>query len=313
MKLSPFIPLIFLISCQTVKTSNNQKTTMQLLADTKNLSADAFQGRKTGTKGAEMARSYIKSRVRSLGLKSFPQISNYEQQFTAVDKDGNRVIAKNIIAYIPGATDNVIVLSAHYDHLGVLNGDIYNGADDNASGVAGLLKIADYYRKSQPNYTLIFAFFDAGELDWQGSRTFVNHPPVALNKIMLNINLDMISHNEKGQLYASGTFKHPQLKAFLTHSNPELKIMLGHDNPTLGIDDWTNQSDQGAFNSKNIPFIYFGVEDHKDYHKPTDKFENINEGFFVNAANAILEIVDNFDKERDIQAIFRQKLQMKKQ
>lgn len=284
-----------------------------MLNDTKNLSTDAYQGRKTGTKGAEMARTYIKNRIKGLGLKSFPQISNYEQQFTAVEKGGKKVIGKNIIAYIPGATDKVIVLSAHYDHLGVINGEVYNGADDNASGVAGLLKIAAYYKKAQPNYTMIFAFFDAGELNWQGSSTFVNHPPVPINKIMLNINLDMISHNEKGELYATGTFKHPQLKAFLTHSNPDLKIMLGHDNPNLGIDDWTYQSDQGAFDKRNIPFIYFGVEDHKDYHKPTDEFQNINQAFFINAANAILEIVDNFDKERDIQAIFRQKLKMKKQ
>jgi hypothetical protein len=313
MKLYPFIPLVFLISCQTVKSSNNQKTTLQLLNDTKTLSADAYQGRKTGTKGSEMARTYIKDRIKSLGLKSFAQISNYEQPFTATEKNGNKVPGKNIVAYIPGAIDNVIVLSAHYDHLGVIDGEIYNGADDNASGVAGLLKIAAYYSKARPNYTMIFAFFDAGELNWQGSAAFVNDPPVPIDKIMLDINLDMISHNDKGELYASGTFKHPQLKTYLSHSNPNLKIMLGHDNPALGIDDWTNQSDQGAFNKKNIPFIYFGVEDHKDYHKPTDKFQNINQGFFVDAANAILEIVDNFDKERDIQAIFRQKLQMKKQ
>jgi Zn-dependent M28 family amino/carboxypeptidase len=313
MKLYFFIPLVFLISCQTVKNSNNQKSTLQLLNDTENLSSDAYQGRKTGTKGAEMARTYIKNRIKSLGLKAFPQISNYEQQFTAVEKGGNKVVGKNIIAYIPGATDNIIVLSAHYDHLGVINGEVYDGADDNASGVAGLLKIAAYYSKARPNNTLIFAFFDAGELDWQGSASFVDHPPVPLKRIVLNINLDMISHNDEGQLYASGTFKHPELKAFLTHSNLDLKIMLGHDNPSLGIDDWTNQSDQGAFNRKNIPFIYFGVEDHKDYHKPTDKFQNINQGFFVNAANAILEIVDNFDKGRDAQALYRQKLRMKKQ
>lgn len=297
MRLYPFIPLIVLMSCQTVKSSNNQKTTTtQLLNDTRNLSTDAYQGRKTGTKGGEMARTYIKKRIQSIGLKAFPQLSNYEQQFTAVEKDGNKVTGKNLIAYIPGKTDNVIVLSAHYDHLGVIDNEVYNGADDNASGVAGLLKIAAYYAKTQPNKTLIFAFFDAGELNWQGSQTFVNHPPVPLKKIILNVNLDMISHNEKGELYASGTFKHPELKPYLTHSNPNLKIMLGHDNPTLGVDDWTNQSDQGAFNSKNIPFIYFGIEDHKDYHKSTDEFQNINQAFFVDAANAILEIVDKLDK-----------------
>jgi Zn-dependent M28 family amino/carboxypeptidase len=312
MRLYVLLPLVILVSCQTVKHANNQKTTEQLLKDTKNLSTDAYQGRRTGSKGGEMARSYIKNRIKSIGLKSFPQLSNYEQKFTAIEKNGNKVNARNIIGYIPGKTDNVIVISAHYDHLGVIDGEVYDGADDNASGIAGLLKIAAYYAKMQPNNTLIFAFFDAGELDWQGSKTFVNHPPVPLNKIILNLNLDMISHNEKGQLYASGTFKNPQLKAYLSHTNLELKIMLGHDNPSLGVDDWTDQSDQGAFSAKNIPFLYFGVEDHKDYHKSTDTFDNINQTFFINAANAILEIVDNFDKERDVQSIYRQKLQMKK-
>jgi Zn-dependent M28 family amino/carboxypeptidase len=313
MKIHYILPLAFLISCQTVKSSNNQKTTTQLLNDVKTLSSDNYMGRKTGTKGNEMARTYIKKRIRSLRLNAFPQLSNYEQQFQATDKSGNKMTAKNLIAYIPGKSDHVIVLSAHYDHLGVIDKEVYNGADDNASGVAGLLKIAAYYMDKKPNNTLIFAFFDAGELDWQGSKTFVNHPPVPLNKIILNLNLDMISHNEKGQLYASGTFRNPQLKPFLTHSNPDLKIMLGHDNPNLGIDDWTKQSDQGAFSEKNIPFLYFGIEDHSDYHKPSDEFQNINQTFFINAANAILEIVDNFDKERDVQAIFRQKVQMKKQ
>jgi len=89
--------------------------------------------------------------------------------------------------------------------------------------------------------------------------------------------------------------------------------LLGHDDPKMGQDDWTNQSDQGAFNAKNIPFIYFGVEDHKDYHKATDEYQNINKTFFVDAANAIQEVILNIDKQRDIQAIFRETLQMKKQ
>jgi Zn-dependent M28 family amino/carboxypeptidase len=313
MKLFPLFPIALLMSCQTVKSSNNTKTAELLLNDVKTLSSDAYQGRKTGTKGAELARAYIKSRLKKLGLAAYPSTPDYEQSFTAVEQSGKQVSGKNVIAYIPGKTDEVIVLSAHYDHLGIVNNEVYNGADDNASGVAGLLKIAAHYKKSQPSKTLIFAFFDAGELDWQGSKAFVAKPPVSLDKIIMNFNLDMISRNEKGQLYASGTYKYPQLKPYLTHSYPDVKIVLGHDNPSLSVDDWTNQSDQGAFNAKNIPFLYFGVEDHPDYHKATDKFENINQTFFVNASGAILEMIDNFDKERNIQAIFRQKLQMKKQ
>ncbi|MNY50501.1 hypothetical protein D3C86_1860090 [compost metagenome] len=90
-------------------------------------------------------------------------------------------------------------------------------------------------------------------------------------------------------------------------------MLFGHDDPKLGKDDWTNQSDQGAFNAKNIPFLYFGVEDHKDYHKATDEYRNINKTFFINASNAILEIINNIDKEKDIQQLFHEKERMKKQ
>ncbi|WAC40297.1 M28 family peptidase [Pedobacter sp. SL55] len=96
-------------------------------------------------------------------------------------------------------------------------------------------------------------------------------------------------------------------------TNPNIKLLLGHDDPKLGHDDWTNQSDQGAFNAKNIPFIYFGVEDHKDYHKATDEFKNINQEFYINAVGVIKEVIINIDKQQDIQRIFRENLQMKKQ
>jgi Zn-dependent M28 family amino/carboxypeptidase len=204
------------------------------------------------------------------------------------------------------------VISAHYDHLGVINGKTFNGADDNASGVAGMLKIALHYARSKPNYTLIFAAFDAEEFGRKGSEYFVNHLPIDIKRIKLNINLDMISHNDKGELYATGTYRNPQLKNYIVTTNPDLKILFGHDNPKLGVDDWTEQSDQAAFNSKNIPFVYFGVEDHKDYHKSTDTFENINQEFFINAANSILEITDNFDKDRTVQKVFKEKLQSRR-
>ncbi|RZM25701.1 MAG: M28 family peptidase [Pedobacter sp.] len=313
MRVYLLIPLALLLSCRSVKNSNTPQSNDQLLSDVKILSSDDYQGRRTGTKGAEMSRSYISGRLKNLGLKSFKGYLNYEQPFKAKEKNGSLSDAKNLIAYIPGKSDQVIVLSAHYDHLGVIKNEIFNGADDNASGVAGLLKIAAWYAKSKPNNTLVFAFFDAGELEWQGSKYFVNNAPVSLDKILLDVNLDMISHNEQNILYVAGSLKNPQLKPYITHTNQELKIRFGHDNPKQSVEDWTNQSDQGAFNAKKIPFLYFGVEDHKDYHKESDEYQNINPDFLISSSNAILEIVDNIDKQRDIQAIYKQNLQMKKQ
>lgn len=310
------IPLAILMSCGTVKTNHNAtQTSDQLLKDVETLSSDAYEGRKTGTKGSEMARTYLINRLKDIGLKPHPGLNGYEQAFEIKGRNGAPAIqGKNIIAYIPGKTENVIVISAHYDHIGVIKDEVYNGADDNASGVAGLLQFAKYFTKNKPNNTLIFAIFDAEEMGLQGAKAFVATPPVALDKIKLNINMDMISHNDNGELYASGTFKYPELKPFLITTNPKLKLLLGHDDPKLGREnDWTNQSDQGAFNAKNIPFIYFGVEDHKDYHKASDEYQNINKTFFVDAANAIQEVIVNIDKQRDLQAIFRETLQMKKQ
>ena len=313
MKFRLFIPLALLMSCQTVKKAEEVQGANNLLDDVKTLSADTYQGRKTGTEGAALARTFLKKRLSQLGLSSYAGLQDFEQPFKAKDRSGKSVDAKNVIAYIPGKSSEIIVISGHYDHLGVIDNEVYNGADDNASGVAAMLNIAAHYKKSKPDHTLVFAFFDAGELDWQGSGYFVNHAPFDLKKVLLNINLDMISHNEKNELYAAGTFTNPQLKKYLTHTQENVKIMLGHDNPEFNVDDWTNQSDQGPFHAKGIPFLYFGVEDHKDYHKASDEFENIQQSFFLNAAEAILEIVDNVDKDRDIQSMYRQKLQMKKQ
>lgn len=311
------LPLALFLSCSSVKTNHDSQQTKidaQLLKDVETLSSDAYEGRKSGTKGAEMARAYLTKRLKEIGLKPYPGMSSYEQKFEIKGRnDAPNIEGKNLIAYIPGKTNQVIVISAHYDHVGVRNNEIYNGADDNASGVAALLKYAKHFSKNKPNNSMIFAIFDAEEMGLQGAKAFVANPPVDISRINLNVNMDMISHNDKGELYAAGTFKYPQLKPFLITTNPDLKLLLGHDDPKLGHDDWTNQSDQGAFNAKNIPFIYFGVEDHKDYHKPTDEFQNINKTFFINAANAIQEVLINIDQQRDLQAIFRENLQMKKQ
>jgi len=314
MKSFLLFPLAILLSCSAVKKTDAQSGDSQLLKDIETLSSDAYLGRKTGTKGAEMSRAYLSGRFKEIGIKSFSTLPGFEQAFSFKRAIVTEVKGTNMIGYIQGKSDNVIVISAHYDHLGVVKGEVFNGADDNASGVGGLLNLAAYFAKNKPNNTIIFAAFDAEEMGLQGAKAFVANPPVAIEKIKLNINMDMIAHNDKGELYAVGTFKYPELKKYFTLKSPDVKILFGHDDPKLGrSEDWTDQSDQGAFNAKKIPFLYFGVEDHKDYHKATDEFQNINKTFYTNAVAAILEVANNIDKERDIQQIFKDKLKMKKQ
>ncbi|MGI8545529.1 MAG: M28 family peptidase, partial [Aridibacter sp.] len=183
-------------------------------------------------------------------------------------------------------------------HVGVQKGEIYNGADDNASGTSALFAIAKYFKKNKPNNSIIFAAFDAEEKGLQGARYFVDNLPVSQSDILLNINMDMISRSDKGELYAAGTFHYPDLKPYLEaiQKNAPVKLLFGHDDPKLGRDDWTSQSDHGAFHRKKIPFIYFGVEDHRDYHKPTDDFENIQPKFYVNAVETIVMAVKSIDE-----------------
>lgn len=272
----------------------------QLLEDIQILSADDMQGRKAGTAGGEKARQYLIGRFRDNHILSYD--GGYEQHFSfntfrSNERYDNNV---NLIGYIEGEIEDIIVISAHYDHIGEANGDIYNGADDNASGVSAMLAIAAYFKENKPRHTIVFAAFDAEEQGKKGAIYFISKPPEQLRKglIRLNINMDMLSQNDKNELYASGTYHNPWLKPLLEEvAQPaNFTLQFGHDRPEQGADDWTNSSDHGPFHREGIPFIYFGVEDHANYHQATDTFENIHPDFYYNAASFVLDAVIRLDK-----------------
>src|SRR5690606_29717262 len=161
-----------------------------LIQDIRTLASPEFEGRKPGTEGHQKAIDYIVERFVRLGLNHYG--SSYIDTFVF----RNDVLGQNIVGYIPGRTNEAIVISGHYDHLGERDGKLYLGADDNASGAAALLSLAAYFVKQQPYYTLIFAAFDAEESGLQGARAFAENPPIALQDIVLNVNMDMISRND---------------------------------------------------------------------------------------------------------------------
>lgn len=267
----------------------------QLLGDVRALSADAMEGRGAGTAGGARARAYVAGRFARLGLKPFGQ--SLEQPFALRDrKDAQGV---NVVGHVAGRKSpaRLIVVTAHYDHLGVRDGQIYNGADDNASGVAALLQLAAHFAREQPAHTLVFAALDAEEGGLQGARALVESLKKEGRDVALNVNLDMVSRSDRGELYAAGTHHTPALRPHLEKvaAASRVKLLLGHDRPGSGRDDWTNQSDHFAFHREQIPFVYFGVEDHKDYHRPTDDFETISRDFYVAAAETILEAVAALD------------------
>lgn len=289
-----FFILALLCSVRASAQNINRK---QLLQDVEILSSDVYEGRKTGTIENKMAAKYIIERFKNIGLTFYQD--SFKHPFVFTNKSGANVNGTNLIGYTKGRKKEVIVISAHYDHIGITNSLINNGADDNASGVAGLLAIAEYYKKHKPKNTLLFIAFDAEEGGLNGSYAYMKNTILEESRIKIDVNMDMISHNDKGELYAAGAFKTPILKKIIEGADMDtgIKILFGHDEPKLGTDDWTMQSDQGPFAQKNIPFVYFGVEDHKDYHKPTDEYQNINKDFFYGATNAILNSVIKIDKK----------------
>lgn len=272
----------------------------KLLNDLKILSADDMQGRQFGSPSIVKAREFVETRFKQSGLQTLG--NSYLQTFEITARNGNKVSGANVVGFIKGKknADKYIIITAHYDHVGVRNGEVFNGADDNASGTSALFAMAEYFNKNQPNNSLIFVAFDGEESGLQGAKKFVENLPVKKESILLNINMDMISHNDKNELYASGIYHYPNLKPYLdtlaASKDTKIKLLIGHDQPNPPQDDWTNQSDHFAFHQAKIPFIYFGVEDHKDYHRATDEFQNINQVFYVHAVETILEATKLFDK-----------------
>jgi peptidase M28-like protein len=263
--------------------------TASLMHEVRVLAADSMEGRKAGTPGGARARRYLVQRLRALKLA--PLGKDLEQPF-----DGGI----NLLAVIPGTglSGRYIVLSAHYDHLGTVRGQVYNGADDNASGTAAVLAIAAELRRKPLTHSVIVALFDAEEAGLLGARAFVATRPVAPSTIALDVNLDMVGHSERGELWAAGTARYPALLPALTavRERAPIRLLLGHDRSGVrGQQDWSLDSDHGAFHEAGIPFIYFGVEDHKDYHRPTDDPETLTPAFFAGAVRTVLDAVRTLD------------------
>jgi Zn-dependent M28 family amino/carboxypeptidase len=268
------------------------------LEDVRILSADDMEGRLVGSPGGEKARGYILGRMREIGL------APVEQAFVFKRKDGAEVRGVNLIARIEGSTPGgkVLVITAHYDHLGIQGGQIYNGADDNASGVAGLLAVAEAFKDAPPKHTVLIVALDAEEGGLRGARVFLEAPPVPAGDIALNINFDMLAKNARGELYAAGGSPNPWVKARLEALVPTapVSLKLGHDTgPDDSFDNWTYQSDHGVFARAGIPWVYFGVEDHPEYHKPTDDFATVPQAFFLKAVDTVIAAARLFDAQLD--------------
>ena len=279
-----------------------------LLNDLRTLSSPEYAGRLTGTPGSALAQAYITRRFKEIGVQPFG--ASYAMPFAFVNTSQNVKTdypsAVNLAGQIRGSVnpDRYIVVSAHYDHLGVKRGATYLGADDNASGVSAMLAVAAHFKQHPPRHTIVFAAFDGEELGLRGAKEFVASAPFPIKQTAINLNFDMVSRNAKNEIYVTGTRTTPALKPLIAKiaAGTSVKLIMGHDSKVAGQPadyDWTGSSDHYAFHKAGIPFLYFGVEDHADYHKPSDSFEHVEPKFFAEVTRMLVSATQLVDENLD--------------
>lgn len=279
------------------------------------LACDALEGREAGKIGSFLASEYVKSVLREMGIKPFFQDSYY-QPFEAYSKERQKKIRytvqpdsiqkykqekayrklsmRNVLGYIEGKNkDEYVIVGAHLDHLGIdeaLSGDkIYNGADDNASGVSAVLQIAKAFLVSgqKPERSVIFAFWDGEELGLLGSEHFMLTYPNP-RQIKGYLNFDMLGRN-------NDETKPKHVVYFYTEAFPAFGEWLKNDINTYNLDlepdyrPWDNPiggSDNASFAKRGIPIIWYHTDGHPDYHQPSDHTDKINWNKLVNITKA---------------------------
>lgn len=271
------------------------------------LSSDDMEGRKSGTIGIEKAAKYIENEFEKIGLTTFEGLETYRQTFSFTPRRSkNEISSSNIIGVLEGKTkkDEYVIISAHYDHLGIykpIDGDsIYNGANDDASGVTGVLALAEYFKKVGNERTIIFAAFTAEEMGLVGSKHFGKN--INAEKFIAGINLEMIG-------------KTPSF-------GPNTAWLTGFERSDFGKIVQKNLEGTGYqlfpdpykkfnlfFRSDNASLARLGVPSHtfsttaidvdKDYHMPSDEAETLNMTVITQTIQAVAKGTESIINAKD--------------
>lgn len=272
------------------------------MADLTYLASDELAGRGTGQPGGAKAQQWLVAQFTDIALLPAGTQGYVQPYQPTTGKAQLMQGAANVLGRIEGSQPQLpmLVLSAHYDHLGLHQGQIYYGADDNASGVAALLAMARYFKQHPPRHTVLFAALDNEETGMWGARMLFEQELLKPEQIKLNINMDMLSHDTNKQLIAVGSYHYPELEQPLLQLQQQssVRLLLGYDRPVWRVgthQDWTYSSDHREFHKRAVPFVYFGVPDHADYHQPTDTVDNIDPEFYRQVSETVLDAVLLFD------------------
>jgi hypothetical protein len=250
------------------------------------LADDALGGRLAGSSGERCAGDFIAARFKKIGLKPAGENGTWFQSFdlaSAVNPHAPKGTGRNVVALLEGSDPKLksefIVIGAHYDHLGLgafgsTSGDstpaIHNGADDNASGVAVLLDVAQRLTRLKHPRSILFIAFSGEESGLIGSTFFSNNPYAPLTHARAMLNMDMVGRLGAGPMIVYGIGTATEWKPIVNLSAAANGIPL-----TL-IDDGFGASDHTAFYLKDVPVLHFFTNVHGDYHKPSDDWEKID-------------------------------------
>lgn len=266
-------------------------TADELINDVYLFSSDELQGRKTGELGYDKASKYVKDFYINLGLPS-PLGDDYYQHISESFFYNHMNSSQNVVAYIKGSEfpEEVLIISAHLDHLGIKDGSIYNGADDNGSGTAALMEIAEAFKVAKeqghtPKRSILFLHLTGEEESLEGSRYYTSHPVFPLDNTIANLNIDMIGRSDKAHednnnyIYLIGSDRLSTELHYISEAvnNQFTKLELDYKyNDENDSNNYYSRSDHYNFAQRNIPVIFYFSGTHDDYHQPTDTADKIN-------------------------------------
>jgi hypothetical protein len=281
-------------------------TAAELKAHVYRLASPEFLGRRGP--GAARAAQHIADLFKRIGLAPAFGDSYFQDipwLLTNGTERGPTFVGRNVAAVIPGSDPLLkgewIILSAHYDHLGMAGDTMYPGADDNASGVAMLIEVAEAFAlgKHKPKRTIVFVAFDLEEQGLQGSAHFAAHPPLPFAKLKGFMTADLLGRSMANVMtetvYVLGSEVSPQLRRLVG----EVKQDGGLTIARLGADLVGTRSDYGPFRDRKAPFLFFTTGVHPDYHKPTDLPERLDYEKLARISRWIRDLTQRLADEPD--------------
>lgn len=305
------VSLAFLASCSSTKWSATATDQEQMLADITYLADDKLEGRTFGSKGEMKAGDYIARRYKQLGLKPMGENGTYFQELTVKNPNPHTVefaakgeneskSGRNVLGYLDHGAPYTIILGAHYDHLGygsfgsLYVGDpaIHNGADDNASGVAMILEMAQRLA-TEKKFNYLFIAFTGEENGLWGSNYYCDHATIDLTKVTAMLNFDMVGRLNENKMAINGTGTSPAWVDLINASNTaNLTITMSES----GI----GPSDHTSFYLTDIPTIHYFTGAHEDYHKPSDDVQLINNEGMEIVADMVSNLIERMQSNEKL-------------